>query len=104
MHCEACSQVNSASSRFCQGCGVQLRLVCAACGHASTLDARYCGNCGANLAGAASLQSAPRSSVSPRAHLTYGEIKQVTVLFSDLVSSTELVAELDAEGAMQRLE
>jgi class 3 adenylate cyclase/tetratricopeptide (TPR) repeat protein len=32
------------------------------------------------------------------------ELKQVTVLFVDLVSSTELVAHLDAESAMQQLE
>jgi adenylate cyclase len=32
-----------------------------------------------------------------------GELKQVTVLFADLVSSTEIVAQLDAEDAMRRL-
>jgi len=36
-------------------------------------------------------------------HVVHGELKQVTVLFADLVSSTEMVARLNPEDAMQRL-
>jgi adenylate cyclase len=39
----------------------------------------------------------------PTAEKLRGELKQVTVLFADLVSSTEMVASLTAEDAMRRL-
>ena len=35
--------------------------------------------------------------------MKWGELKQATVLFADIVSSTEQIAELDAEQAMDRL-
>ncbi|MDI1338901.1 adenylate/guanylate cyclase domain-containing protein [Polaromonas sp.] len=35
--------------------------------------------------------------------MTWGELKQATVLFADIVSSTEQIADLDAEQAMDRL-
>jgi class 3 adenylate cyclase/tetratricopeptide (TPR) repeat protein len=104
MRCETCGQGNLASRRFCRSCGARLALICAACGQTSAPNAKYCGNCGDNLSAAASLQVAPSGSTPRGAHLAQTEIKQVTVLFSDLVSSTELVAQLDAEGAMQRLQ
>lgn len=104
MRCAACSKVNPVSYRFCQSCGARLSLTCAACGETNSPNAKFCGNCGEALAGASKLQSVRSSSTLRRAHLTQGEFKQVTVLFSDLVRSTELVAELDAEGAMQHLQ
>ena len=63
----------------------------------------HCGSCGAVLTlrqPQAVLSSTTDDHVKP----SQAELKQVTVLFVDLVSSTELVAHLDAESAMQRLE
>src|SRR5689334_7754889 len=64
------------------------------------MQARYCGACGTKL----SQQSATtnHAGVGSGSALR-GERKLVTVLFADLVSSTEMVAQLDAEEAMGRL-
>ena len=94
MHCTACHTANADGHRFCEGCGAALALSCAACGHAVAAGARFCGGCGAAL-------QAP-APVAP-AWTARGEIKQATVLFADIVGSTELVAELDPEQAMERL-
>lgn len=95
MKCGACGRLNPGDSNFCPGCGAPLRRTCAACGNASAPDAAYCGSCGAALAGTAPMRRpAPAQS----------ELKHVTVLFVDLVRSTELVASLDAESAMARLQ
>jgi class 3 adenylate cyclase/tetratricopeptide (TPR) repeat protein len=91
MRCERCTCDNSANSRFCQECGAPLPLLCHGCGHARQPGAKFCGWCGAAAAGGA---LAPEPT---------GERKQATVLFADLVGSTELIAGLDAEAAMNLL-
>jgi class 3 adenylate cyclase/tetratricopeptide (TPR) repeat protein len=96
VHCGACGEVNASTNRFCHGCGTPLLTACAACGHGNPLTAAYCGGCG--IRRDTSAPAGPR-----RAPVPQGELKQVTVLFADLVSSTELVAQLDAESAMWRL-
>lgn len=71
-----------------------MSLDCSACSTANPDGNRFCGTCGAGLA-----------SVLPasQAFRPLEEIKQVTVLFADVVGSTELVAGLDPEEAMDRL-
>lgn len=101
MQCEACKETNPESNRFCQACGAALAVVCPGCGNTCPPVAAFCGACGVALE-ARSPVTAPRV-VSRRAPVLRGELKQVTVLFADLVSSTELVAQLDAEEAMVRL-
>lgn len=91
MQCSFCSEQNHASHRFCKGCGVPLVRTCYACGKTRSIGSRFCGGCGVNF------------SVLPPTHAAEGELKLVTVLFSDLVQSTELVAGLDAEAAMEAL-
>ncbi|WP_296353522.1 adenylate/guanylate cyclase domain-containing protein [Ramlibacter sp.] len=88
---------NPVGNRFCESCGGQLHLTCSACGHEASLTARYCGNCGHSLLSAAAAGTAVER--SPK----WGELKQATVLFADVVGSTELVANLDPEQAMGRL-
>lgn len=97
MHCRSCMTVNPIGNRFCESCGTQLQLACPKCGHGITQFAHYCGNCGTALALAAAAKSAMEP--SPK----WGELKQATVLFADIVGSTELVANLDPEQAMGRL-
>jgi adenylate cyclase len=55
-------------------------------------EARFCGSCGA-----------PRTEFS-RLNENAAERKQATVLFADIVGSTELIVGLDAEAARDRLE
>ena len=98
MLCEQCGEQNAAANRFCQSCGVLLPVACPACGHVNTPGSAFCGACGT------ALESRDRPPPLPHAiSVVRGELKQVTVLFADLVSSTELVARLDPEDAMQRL-
>ena len=100
MQCEVCGSLNPVTNRFCRDCGAAQKITCAVCGQTSDPQARHCGSCGATL-------KTEVMSSSPAGHLAHAsraELKQVTVLFVDLVSSTEQVAHLDAESAMRHLE
>lgn len=68
---------------------------CSSCLTLNPVTNRFCGQCGARL------DTAHASASTPVA--TWGEIKVATVLFADVVSSTEHVAGLDAEQAMEQL-
>ncbi len=92
MQCQECAHDNSPGSRFCTTCGTRLNVVCTACGRSGLLEAQFCSWCGASRA------------EDPRLAEPGGERKQATVLFADIVGSTELIAGLDAEAAMDRLE
>lgn len=62
---------------------------------------RFCGNCGAALSHSA---QAPANVVATGApEIQWGELKHATILFADIVSSTEHVAGLDPEQAMEQL-
>ena len=84
---------NPAGNRFCESCGTQLQLACARCGHDVKLGARFCGNCGSGLQSGTAADGPPK----------WGELKQATVLFADIVGSTDLVANMDPEQAMAQL-
>ncbi len=71
---------------------------CPRCARPSPDDARYCSHCGAPLS-ADILPSSFVESEPPEAE----EFKPVTILFADIVASTELVSNLDPEQAMKRL-
>jgi class 3 adenylate cyclase/tetratricopeptide (TPR) repeat protein len=85
MRCHACSTDNSVSNSFCESCGMRLGLTCRQCGYKNLPTARFCGACGV------SLDSAD------------GELKYATVMFADIVGSTELIAGLGPEQALERL-
>src|SRR5580704_3475755 len=104
MQCSRCDTANPSENRFCQSCGARLRLCCPSCGHINPPGAAFCGACGMPTE---SGRSGGSSGFSPlgarRAPVERGELKQATVLFADIVSSTELVARLQPEEAMQQL-
>ncbi len=98
MRCSVCETDNRDTARYCEACGAWLGVSCPKCGAGASHQARYCASCGAALI------VAPREGPSPRtAAEDWAEIKHATVLFADLVSSTEMVASLDPEEAMKRL-
>ncbi|HEX3349380.1 MAG TPA: adenylate/guanylate cyclase domain-containing protein, partial [Acetobacteraceae bacterium] len=102
MQCEACGEDNPVANRFCQGCGRPLLTTCTTCGSKSIPGTAFCGACGMAL-------ESPRDESKQReraalVRASRSELKQVTVLFADLVRSTEFVARLDPEKAMQFLE
>ena len=120
MGCPACGAENPASNTFCGSCGSALATRCAACGHPNPPTNRFCGECGGGLTratrtdpGAQASSSASPQSYTPR-HLAdkilatraalEGERKLVTVLFADVVASTELIRNLDPEDAQALLD
>ena len=118
MHCPACNTENPPQARFCMGCAAPLARRCSACGTALPEAARFCMECGAaQVSGVGLRVSAARSptpdTYTPR-HLAEkilasrdvlaGERKQVTVLFADVVGSTELIRGRDAEEAQRLLD
>jgi len=74
-------------------------ITCTACGQLTHPAAAECDNCGTALQ-----RPGPTPGAAQRTRSAEPELKQVTVLFVDLVSSTELIASLDAEAAMLTLE
>src|SRR5262245_28911589 len=86
MRCLACNAENSEGNTYCGSCGLQLAAPCVRCGFANTARARFCVQCGASLK---TVQS---------------ERKHATVMFADIVGSTQLIDGLDAEQAMDRLQ
>jgi class 3 adenylate cyclase/tetratricopeptide (TPR) repeat protein len=104
LRCGSCGQDNPSSARFCQGCGARLNVSCAGCGAVLASDARFCAQCGRAVAGT----TAPSATqVYTPKHLAEriltsrsaleGERKQVTVLFVDIVDSTQLAERLGPE-------
>ena len=116
MQCPHCQAENRTGRRFCAECGAPLALLCSACGFSNEPGEKFCGGCGTPLITAlqapAPQLSAPQS-YTPRylaekilttRSALEGERKQVTVLFADLKSSMELLAERDPEEARQLLD
>jgi class 3 adenylate cyclase len=92
VRCRACAHDNAVGSNFCSNCGTRLEVACTACGRGCPAGSHFCGWCGAPLTEGSRL-------IEPG-----GERKQATVLFADVVGSTELIVGLDAEEAKDRLE
>ena len=91
MNCLACNVDNRAERRFCRECGSKLTpVICARCAFVNHPGESFCGGCGT----AAVADAAPR--LVPVA-VDEAERRQLTVMFCDLVGSTALSAELDAE-------
>ncbi len=107
MRCPRCSAENPAGMRFCGQCGAALGVACLSCGSGNPPEHRFCGHCGAPLD-----RPGLQDSVSPEAFIPKpavakasnagnalpGEMKQVTVLFCDIVGSTPLTERLGPEA------
>src|SRR5216683_1135405 len=88
--CAVCAQENPAGGRFCVGCGARLPLHCVVCQTLLPFDAKFCSACGAPIV-ANTVRSAAESFDRE------GERRQLTVLFCDMVGSTEMAGRLDVE-------
>lgn len=101
MQCSLCGCSNPESARFCSRCGARLHPLCEACGFESSTGSRFCGGCGAPLSNLLDVQRPDHftSTVAPGApNLDHRpERRQVTVLFIDMVGSTDISLQLDEE-------
>ena len=105
--CPTCQHPNPPEAAFCMNCGTKLTRACANCGTVLPAAARFCMNCGqpvsvrtatdeARLAQLAAATPAPLADKMHAAHVA-GERKLVTALFADVVGSTALAEQMDAE-------
>jgi predicted ATPase/class 3 adenylate cyclase len=92
MQCPTCDHDSRSPAKFCPECGARLLQACGQCGAVLPETGKFCSECGTAREGAAATISAPSESKSAT-----GERRQLTVLFCDLVGSTELSACLDPE-------
>src|SRR5512139_1020184 len=97
MHCPSCNHDNRAERRFCGECGAALAALCAACGASNEPGETFCGGCGERLRPVEAAPAVAAPAHEPQAALPAGERRQLTVLFCDLVGSTPLSQQLDAE-------
>lgn len=107
MKCPNCGTENPSNAKFCSNCGSSLVSRCANCGSELPPGARFCMSCGqpvsvttptddARLTRLAAAAPAPLADKMRAAHLA-GERKVVTCLFADVVGSTALAEQMDAE-------
>ena len=105
MRCLRCHAENLAGMKFCGQCGAALQAVCPLCGAANPPENRFCGGCGAPFDSPGLHDSATTEAYTPRPvpagvprAIRPGEMKQVTLLFCDIVNSTPLTERLGPEA------
>jgi class 3 adenylate cyclase len=113
MKCPRCQHDNPQGARYCEECATPLARTCSNCGTALSAAAKFCHACAHPVAAGAGTPSRAPDSYTPE-HLALkiltskaaleGERKQVTVLFADLKSSMELLADCDPEEARKILD
>ena len=94
MRCAKCDSDNREGRKFCAACGAPLVVTCLKCGATNQLGESFCGECGTALADAVPVTAVDTIPVAASAA---GERRHLTVLFCDLVGSTEIAARLDPE-------
>jgi class 3 adenylate cyclase len=102
MQCPQCGRNNSETNSFCGGCGAPLGPKCIACGQVNRSGSRFCDHCGKPIdIQTTSLQASDQLLRS--LSTSGGERKRLTVLFADIRNSTELIATVDPEQAIERI-
>jgi class 3 adenylate cyclase/tetratricopeptide (TPR) repeat protein len=92
MRCQNCSAENPQGAKFCIQCATPFSHRCQKCGFENPSEAKFCAQCAAPLDAAAPIRAESEASDG----LT-GERRHLTVLFCDLVGSTEIASHLDPE-------
>src|SRR5271165_589643 len=104
MRCLRCGTENPAGMKFCGQCGASLVAICPSCGAGNPPEHKFCGQCGVPLdsPGLRELTAAepdiPKPQTPATASTLPGEMKQVSVLFCDIVGSTPLTERLGPEA------
>ena len=105
MKCSKCQFENPPGVKFCNECGSKLEFACPQCSKVNPPGSRFCNECGHNLAKPfASTEEAESgqkpgysSPIHESVHLSEGERRQATVVFSDLSGYTSMNERLDPE-------
>src|SRR5215472_16516840 len=114
MRCAKCGTESKTGRKFCANCGSTLAIRCPDCSAENDPSSKFCEDCGAALASVlpgATAQNAPQllteiqvaapaalaAVTAPVGVSAVGERRHLTVLFCDLVGSTEIAAQLDPE-------
>ena len=109
MLCASCGSNNPEVARYCDECSAPLLVQCSGCGSSNRPNAKFCTQCGNALSSPSSSasigtaipssrQPAPFAQGDPLAgHAVQGERRHLSVMFCDIVSSTELASRLDPE-------
>ena len=118
MQCNKCGTESRSGRKFCANCGTALAIRRLKCNAENEPSSRFCEDCGAALVGDppnATAQSVPEplgkirgtalaeaapaatADIPPVTASAAGERRHLTVLFCDLMGSTEIAAQLDPE-------
>ena len=104
MRCRGCDFENAAGKKFCIQCGATLRHHCPKCSSENPPEASFCGDCGAALSQPTTTPQSAEGVAKPTivehgklGEAPEGERRHLTVLFCDLVGSTEIASHLDPE-------
>ena len=100
MECPHCGHSNRTGANFCSHCGQSTANVCPSCGADADADANFCDMCGTSLGSSEPpvvAEPVPQpATVVPTT--PSAERRQLTVVFCDVVGSTELSGRLDPEA------
>jgi hypothetical protein len=114
MKCPECQFDNREEAKFCKKCGAKLNLICPQCSTLLTPDSLFCDECGHNVSEpkeappkdasgppdamlTAAKSNIQATALAAEAQAQDAERRQLTVMFCDLVGSTNLSARLDLE-------
>ena len=110
MKCPSCEHMNRDGRAFCGQCGAALPVACKKCRFFNEPGDRFCGGCGIELAGGADRPGIRDRGAAPAHHTTgsherpsldsiedEAERRPLTIVFTDLVGSTEMSLRMDAE-------
>jgi class 3 adenylate cyclase len=103
MRCPQCHAANPESALVCGGCSLPLLRPCPVCRSDNLITKNFCGECGHPLTDLrprpANTSTAARAPFGANAQTVASgaERRQLTVMFCDLVGSTELSSRLDPE-------
>jgi class 3 adenylate cyclase/predicted ATPase len=92
MKCPKCQHENPDDAKFCNECATKLELVCPQCAKINPPGSKFCNEC-AHALSIRSKEPPPAAEV----RVPDAERRQLTVMFCDLIGSTDLSARLDAE-------
>src|SRR5215469_531155 len=94
MQCAKCGAENPERAKFCIECASSFTCRCPSCNAENPPTAKFCLECAQPLQAGATAATTKTPSKGQEAD---GERRHLTVLFSELVNSTEIAARLDPE-------